>query len=255
MQEKTAGLVLREVRVGECDKLLTVLTATEGKITVKARGVLRKNSRISSACQLFAFSELELFQTSARWTVDEAEPVELFRPLRDRVEALALAAYVCEVLEALSDADAGVPELLRLGLNTLYALSEQTAPDARIKAVFELRAAAIAGYAPDLGEDPEDGQPACLACGAREGLFLCPESGGLFCRLHLPAGERALPLPPDAASAAAYLLNCDPKRIFSFRLSEPGQCALSRAAETYLCDSLGRGFRTLDYYRQFAKGV
>ena len=38
----TRGLVLREVRYKEADKILTVLTQHEGKVTVRARGALRK---------------------------------------------------------------------------------------------------------------------------------------------------------------------------------------------------------------------
>lgn len=248
MQEKTSALVLRELRVGECDKLLTVLTPDLGKITVKARGALRKGSRISSASQLFAFSDMTLFQASARWTLDEAEPIELFCPLRERVESLALAAYVAEVLDALSDADAGCADLLRLGLNTLFAISEQTAPEDRIRAAFELRAAVLGGYAPDPGDDQS---PVCVVCGKADPLFLCPDAGGVYCREHLPPGQGAHPLRAGAGEALCYVTGCDLKRLFAFRLSPEGQKSLSAAAEQYLSVSLARNFRTLGYYKQF----
>lgn len=243
MLVKTAGLVLRETRVGEADKLLCVLTATEGKITVKARGALRKGSRTGSATQLFAFSELTLFQGKSQYTLNEATPVELFFSLRERVESMALAAYVCEVLEILSDADSGTEELLRLGLNTLYALSEQTAPEELIKAAFELRAAALAGYAPEV-------EGSCAACGAAEELYFSPAEGAVFCRLHLPGDRGAVCLRGGAADAMNYVLSCDARRIFSFRLGEEGMRAFSVAAERYLLAALGRGFRTLDYYHK-----
>ena len=44
----TDALVLREVRYKEADRILTLLTSAEGKISVKARGALRKGSRSSS---------------------------------------------------------------------------------------------------------------------------------------------------------------------------------------------------------------
>ena len=243
MLVKTAGLVLRETRVGEADKLLCVLTPTDGKITVKARGALRKGSRTGSATQLFAFSEMALFQGKSQYTLNEASPVELFFPLRERVESMALAAYVCEVLELLSDADSGMEELLRLGLNTLYALSEQTASEALIKAAFELRVAALAGYAPEA-------EGACAVCGAAEDLYFSPAEGAVFCRLHLPGDRGAVYLRGGAAEAMSYVLSCDARRIFSFRLGEEGMRAFSVAAERYLLAALGRGFRTLDYYHK-----
>ena len=45
MFKTTRGLVLREVRYKEADRILTILTESEGKITAKARGALRKTSR------------------------------------------------------------------------------------------------------------------------------------------------------------------------------------------------------------------
>ena len=51
----TQGLVLREVRYKEADKILTVLTQHEGKVTVRARGALRKGSRITAATQLLTY--------------------------------------------------------------------------------------------------------------------------------------------------------------------------------------------------------
>lgn len=41
----TRGLVLREAKYKESDKILTILTAEEGKLTVKARGVARTRSK------------------------------------------------------------------------------------------------------------------------------------------------------------------------------------------------------------------
>lgn len=242
MQVKTAGLVLREVRVGETDKLLTVLTPDLGQISCKARGALRKNSRLGSACQLFAFSEFTLFCAKSNYRVDEASPVELFCPLREQVESLALAAYVSEVLGLLSQTDSGTDMLLRLGLNTLYALSEQTAPQARIKAAFELRAAALSGYEPEV----EGGR--CCVCGGERELWFCPEAGGIYCRGHVPAA--AVPLCAGAERAMEYIVGCDLKKLFSFTLPEEGMRALAAACEKYLLACVGRGFRTLDYYKK-----
>lgn len=243
MLVKTAGLVLRETRIGEADKLLCVLSATEGKITVKARGALRKGSRTGAVTGLFAFSEMTLFKGASRYTLNEASPVELFFPLRERVESMALAAYVCEVLDVLSDADSGTAELLRLGLNTLYAISEQTAPEGLIKPAFELRAMALAGYAPA-------GCGSCAACGAEEELWFSPSEGEAFCRTHLPPTGGSHRLRGGAAEAMEYILSCDAKRIFSFRLGEEGLQSLQGVCENYLIQCLGRGFKTLEYYHK-----
>ncbi|MBQ5364205.1 MAG: recombination protein O N-terminal domain-containing protein [Bacteroidales bacterium] len=61
MFQTTKGLILREVRYKEADRMLTILTESEGKITAKARGALRKSSRTGAATQQLTWSELTLF--------------------------------------------------------------------------------------------------------------------------------------------------------------------------------------------------
>ena len=56
MHLTTKALVLREVSYKESDKILTVLTAAEGKLTVSARGCRRRNSPIAAASQLLVWS-------------------------------------------------------------------------------------------------------------------------------------------------------------------------------------------------------
>ena len=61
MYEKTEGIVLRETDYKEKDKLLTILTAEHGKLTVRVRGAKGQRSRSRAACQLLAFSEFTLY--------------------------------------------------------------------------------------------------------------------------------------------------------------------------------------------------
>ena len=103
MFKTTRGLVLREVRYKEADRILTVLTEDMGKMTVKARGALRKGSKIAAATQFLVFSELTMLERNGFWTVSEGSTIEEFKGLRDDITALSLASYFAECIEALSD--------------------------------------------------------------------------------------------------------------------------------------------------------
>ena len=76
------GLVLRVTRYNDKDALLTVLTQKEGKLTVKARGLARKNSPLVAPCQLLAYGEFTLFEYRGMYTINEATSVELFYGIR-----------------------------------------------------------------------------------------------------------------------------------------------------------------------------
>ena len=117
----THGLVLRETETKESDKILTVLTAQEGKISVIARGARRKNSRLAAACQLFVWSEMTLYKRGNWYYMDAADPAELFAGLQKDLVRFSLAAYLAELTEVVAGEENPVPELLRLLLNGLYA--------------------------------------------------------------------------------------------------------------------------------------
>lgn len=125
MHKTVHALVLREVKFKEADKMLTVLTQEEGKLSVRARGALRKSCRFAAASQHLVYSEMTLFFNKGRYTLVEASVIEDFSALRADFNALALASYFAELLEAVSDEDSPNPEVLRLGLNALYALSRE----------------------------------------------------------------------------------------------------------------------------------
>ena len=102
MRRVVDGIVLRETDTKETDKILTVLTRAEGKISVIARGARRKNSRIAASSQLLVYSEMTLFQ-KGNWSIlDEASTLELFSSVSEDIELLALGSYFAEMTELLT---------------------------------------------------------------------------------------------------------------------------------------------------------
>lgn len=244
MYKTTKALILREVKYKEADKILTVLTPEDGKLTVKARGALRKSSRCGAACQALCWSELTLFGNRGRWTVNEAETVEQFLPLRADLAAFALGSYFAEALEAVSDEDSPNPEMLQLGLNSLYALSREMYPPEHIKAAFELRLMCLAGFEPDVF--------ACSVCGREnpDGAMLSLSGGVLHCRACPPdARGVSLPLGAETLAAMRYIITAPPKRFLSFAIPPESERQLSDVTQAYMTTQLERGFSTLDYWK------
>lgn len=240
----TKGLILRETQYKESDKLLDVLTADLGKLTVKARGVRRKNSPLRSGCQLLTYSELTLFEKNGYYTVNEAEPLELFGGLRTDIELLSLGSYFAQLLGTVSAEDRVNPELLSLGLNSLYALSALKKPQGLVKAAFELRLMALSGFAPDLEGCAICGDPSADHFYFLQGILLC---GG--CPKPQGPGE-CRRLSRGTLEAMRHILSCDPKRLFSFTLPEETLKELGEDTEQFLLSQLGQNFYTLDFYKR-----
>ena len=245
MFKTTNGLILREVRYKEADRILTVLTPDEGKITVNARGALRKGSRTGAATQLLTFSELTLFNNKGRWSLNEASTIEEFKELRSDISALSLASYFAECTEAVSDEDRPDPELLQLILNCLYALSNSLAPQLQVKTAFELRLMCIAGYEPDLYS--------CAVCGDEkpDEPYFSTENGVICCKkCRAPKLNADIPLSDGALSAMRYIISSEPRKLLKFRLSEDELADAAFAAEKYLLARTERGFTSLDYWKK-----
>jgi len=236
------AIVLRVTDFNDRDALLTVLTQNYGKLTIKARGLRRKNSPLIAPCQLLAYGEFTLFEYKGKYTINEAHALELFQGLRRELTKLSLGSYFAQVTELLSQEDMPNPELQALLLNSLYALARLDLPENQVKAVFELRAACLAGYTPELF--------GCHVCGSQTPDRFDLNEGRLECRACRDPASQGIrvPVTADALEAMRYICLCSPKRLFSFRLGEEGQSCLSGLTEGYLATQLEHGFPTLDFY-------
>ena len=238
MYLKIHGLVLRRTEYNDHDVLLTLLTRDHGKITAKARGLRRKNSPLTAQCQLLAFAEFTLFEYRGMYTINEAATIELFPELRRDLVRLSLGTYFAQVAETVSQED----------LHCLYALSKLDEPEAKVKAVFELRCACIAGFFPDLSGCHRCGNPAPDRLDLSAGRLEC--SG---CRDASSDGIR-MPVSPGTLDAMRYITQCDSRRLFAFRIGTESLAQLDSVCEAYLTTQLEKSFSTLDFYKSLLVG-
>ena len=247
-QISVKAIVLKEVNFKETDKLLTLLTDTLGQITVRCRGVRSLKSRRFASSQQYVYSDMLLSEKNGQYSLEEAEPIESFFTLRERFEAIALANYLADVVISVTvegESDAGILSLL---LNSLYLLAEKRdMPLSKIKAVFELRLAALLGFQPITD--------ACSDCGKSDTLVWFNIAGGTaICDTCVTSQtpdvlERVLiPIDEATLSLIRYITTVEDKRIFAFRCEERYLDSLSRFAERYLLYHLGRSFDTLQFY-------
>ena len=78
MKIKTNGLILNEQTIGENDKLVTVLTETNGIIRCFAKGAKLLKSRKGIAVQTFSYSRLSIYHGRDEYIIDEVESIKLF---------------------------------------------------------------------------------------------------------------------------------------------------------------------------------
>lgn len=253
MQTEVKGLVIRSVDLKESDRLITIFTEEQGAITALARGARTLKSRKMSSTMQFCYGTFVLYGQSDKYWIKEASLIESFFGIRDSIEGLALANYIAEILSDVT-VESAECDLLRLSLNSLYAIAERKYSFEKIKAVFEIRCASILGFMPDvLG---------CHSCGERAGDFFFDIMGGNLecagCRAEASESGEPHPDPHEsriiallsegAKTALGYAIYAPLERIFSFNISEPDMRLFSRCTELYLLNQLGHSFRSLDFY-------
>ncbi len=256
MLTTVTGLIIRTADIKESDRLVTIFTEETGVITAIAKGARSIKSRQMSATLQFCYGRYVLYQKNDFYWIKEAELIESFFDIRKRLEGLALASYLCEVLSdvTVSEADR---ELLRLSLNSLYAIAKGEISLRKIKAAFEFRAAAILGFLPDI--------LSCRCCDKKEGdFYLDVMDGSLVCADCRAEAETAFDpreddgherhllciLPEGAKIAAGYVIYSPLERIYAFRITDEDMRFFARAAEHYMLNHLERSFKTLDFYKE-----
>ena len=255
-QLRVNGLVVRENPMGDNDKLLTVITDEMGKIMISGKGVRSLRSKHMPATQLFSYSSFVLRKSHGYFYISDSSLNEAFFGIRMDLDKLALASYLCDVSAEFSVEGIGDEDLMRLTLNTLFALSNNAKiPLKQIKAAFEFRCASIEGFKPNL--------VACDQCAVFEGktLYLDVMNGRLLCSDCLRTIRHTddltdegtahiyLRLTPAVLEALRYTIYSPVKRYLSFSLDEKELPLYASVCEKYLLNHVEHGFYTLEFYK------
>lgn len=251
------GLVLREVKTGEADKILTLLTGKHGKLTINAKGASSLRSKYSSSAQIFTYSTFLLRKRGNFYYIREAYYIESFEKIRYDIEKLALANYICDVANDLSHEELEDEEFLSLVLNTLYALANRDVPLDQLKGAFEFRAAVQSGFMPDLS--------GCGRCGCEitEDCTMDVMNGRLLCKKCKTLVENdpeyftdsslakiMIRVSPPVLAAMRYIEAAPPKKFLSFTLDKGELPLFAVVCERYLLNHLEHGFTSLEYYKK-----
>jgi DNA repair protein RecO (recombination protein O) len=261
----TNALILRSVDYGDYDRILTVLTAENGQISVMAKGARSQKSKLSSLSQPYIYVNLEIYRKNNMNWLRGGSVVEYFLGLHDDIVKLSLATYLADIARESTGEFVPAVDILRMTLNSYYAIARDKYPLELVKAVYEWRTAGYAGYMPDLSS--------CKRCHTltNENMYLDVMNGRIICSECLnKAGKIGnhsavyddikyernilIPMGIGAIAAAQYALTAMPERMFSFNIKE--DCDMQdfcRAAEAFLLNHLELNFESLNFYKTILK--
>lgn len=182
-------MVLRQHKLGEADRIVTLLTRQHGLVRGVAKGVRRTKSRFGARLEPFAYIDVQLHPGRNLDTITQVHTVEAFAPgIIDDYGRYTAACAVLETAERLAGEErAPVPRLHTLTAGALRAIAAGHRPHELILDAYLLRAMDYAGWAPALDECAR-----CATPGPHRAFHIA--AGGAVCVHCRPPGA-ATPAP------------------------------------------------------------
>ena len=241
MRFSTDGLVIKEMNIGDNDRLVTIMTRDFGVIKAFAVGAKSIKSRRGSATGLLSYSNFDIEKKSDTYKIREATVNRMFFGAGSDIEVLSLSQYFCELCQVLGPYDDNGEEFLRLILNSLHFITEKKRPLNVIKAITELRIASISGYTPNL--------IACDGCGKFEDkvMYFNTNEGVLYCEA-CRKGEYCEAINLTVLKAMRHIVYSKFESLYSFEIPEKEAKHLSNITEKYITLQTEHKFTTLDFY-------
>lgn len=182
------GVVLRTIRLGEADRIVTLVTRGHGKVRAVAKGVRKTRSRFGARLEPLSHVSLLLYEGRELDVVNQAETLDHFRAIREDLDRVGRASSMLEAVDQVAQEREPSPRLYQLLVGGLRALAAKDTP--LVLAAFFWKLLSLEGAHPLLDQ--------CATCGAAEGLeaFDMGEGGVLCrtCRRGVPISGEALDL-------------------------------------------------------------
>jgi DNA repair protein RecO (recombination protein O) len=204
-QYRDEAIVLRTQKLGEADRIITLLGRRTGRIRAVAKGVRRTKSRFGARLEPFTHVDLQLYTGRS---LDFVQQAETLRPYGERLAGdyprYTAGVAMLETAEKLTpvEKEPTLRQFLLL-VGGLRTLSEAEREPRLVLDAYLLRSLAVAGYAPSLAD--------CALCGARQqpaasggSLVFAVPAGGVVCRSCRPPGA-ATPAVPTIGLMTALL--------------------------------------------------
>ena len=175
-------VVLRTHKLGEADRIVTLLSRRHGKVRAVAKGVRRTSSRFGARLEPFMVADVQLYTGRSLDIVQQAESLGAYgADIAAHYDRYTAASAMVETADRLSEAEANPQQYLLL-VGGLRALARGDHAARSILDSYLLRVMALSGWAPALSECAR-----CATTGPHD-TFVA-QLGGVVCRDCAPAGS------------------------------------------------------------------
>ena len=178
--------MLRTIKLGETDRIVTILSQGHGKIRAVAKGVRKPGSRFGARLEPMTHLAFQCYRGRSELDiVNQVETIDANRALREHYGCLTHAVSMLEATDQVAQDREPNPALYRMLVRALLTLAADPSP--LVSGAFFWKLLSLEGYHPMLDEcvrcgaveDPDDerGGAEFVAFDLDEGGILCADCG------------------------------------------------------------------------------
>lgn len=172
---KTKGIVLRSIKLGEADKIVTLFSPGRGKIKAVAKGIRKTKSKFGSRLEPFTYIDMLLYEGRELDIITQAEILISFKEIRADLEKLKYGSVMLELVDKVGQEREEAEDIFSCLLSALKALKGASERLLLLLGIFELKLMSAAGFHPHV--------KSCALCGRDIGgePTFSFKYGGLLC--------------------------------------------------------------------------
>ena len=184
---KEQGVVLRSAKLGEADKIVTIMTQGSGKVRGVAKGIRKTTSRFGARLEPTTHVALQCYRGRELDVVTQVETIDANRQLRDSYASLTHAISMLEAVDQVAQERERNTGLYRMLVGALVTMAMQPSP--MVSAAFFWKLLSLEGFHPELDTcarcgagdpfvafDLQEGGVLCEPCGRHGGRRITPEA-------------------------------------------------------------------------------
>lgn len=238
---KTNGIIISESNMGDFDKMLTMLTPGQGKISCVAKGARRPSSSLLAGTQFLCFGEYIMYKGAEHYKINSCETIEMFYNIRTDLDKLKYAVHVTKIIKEVTSENENSYKVLTLYLNTLYMISESKKDLDFIISIFKLKLLCYLGFKPMVEK--------CVNCGKKENLcYFSIRNNGTKCEICSRQDKGAIKITNSTYIALKYIIEAPSKKLFSFNLKEESLRELELICKVYFNEKLEKEYKLEDLF-------
>lgn len=172
---RTKAVVLKQMPIGETNRIITFYTRSAGKVAAVARGVRRPGSKFGGSLEILNHVQTSISRGRSLDNINECVVIDSFKNLREDLTAIAEGIYIAELVDTFGEDKSPNFRLFDILLETLSNLDNSEHREFWIL-WFEFRLLHVSGFLPEFVNCVE-----CRNSLDRSDHIFDPVSGGILC--------------------------------------------------------------------------